>query len=122
MSSNKHDELALILNEALELQAKSIDLLNRISRLLSNELVGGAAPAGRSRMILLADWQKYHPWPGDSALRKLAAQRETNGFSKCCKAIGGRLVIDEAAFFEWAKEKQPARMRRGRKRRVVNSG
>jgi hypothetical protein len=53
-----------------------------------------------TRLIPVPDWPKYHPWPPVGGLRHLIFNKETNGFSKAFKKVGGRVLIDEAAFFE----------------------
>ena len=54
-----------------------------------------------TRLIPLAEWPKYHPWPGVATLRKWVEQRGRNGFEGVVRRIGGRLIVDEARFFEW---------------------
>ena len=56
------------------------------------------------RLIPLTDWPKHHAWPPLGGLRHLAFYRKTNGFNRCVKQVGRRLLIDEAAFFAWVAE------------------
>ena len=58
-----------------------------------------------SRLIPATDWQKYHVWPPVGGLRHLIFHEKTNGFSKCIRRIGRRLLIDERKFFEWIEER-----------------
>jgi len=58
-----------------------------------------------TRLIPVPDWPKYHPWPPIGGLRHLIFNKETNGFSKAFKKVGGRVLIDEAAFFECVEKK-----------------
>lgn len=57
------------------------------------------------RFIPLTKWNEYHEWPSTSGLRHLVFYEDTNGFHKCVKRVGRRVLIDEKAFFEWLKSK-----------------
>jgi hypothetical protein len=58
----------------------------------------------RTRYIPAADWNKYHPWPPAGGLRHLIFHADKNGFRKCFRKIGSRVLIDESAFFAWVDE------------------
>lgn len=58
----------------------------------------------QTRIIPLADWPKYHPWPPIGGLRHIAFNLETSGFKRAILRVGGRVLIDEAAFFQCARE------------------
>lgn len=64
----------------------------------------GDRPGAPTRLIPLTKWNDYHPWPGRGGLRHLVFYEETNGFSKVVVRIGRRVLLDERAFFEWARE------------------
>ena len=53
------------------------------------------------RLIPIPNWPERHLWPTEAGLRHLAFHRKTNGFDRCCRMIGGRLLIDEGEFFAW---------------------
>lgn len=55
----------------------------------------------RTRYIPVSNWEKYHEWPRIGGLRNLIFKKDKNGFDKVIKKIGKRVLIDEAAFFEW---------------------
>ena len=55
-------------------------------------------------LIAVSQWNKYHDFPTIGALRKLIFYSERNGIDKCVRKIGGRLYIEESAFFEWVDE------------------
>ena len=55
-----------------------------------------------TRLIPATQWPKEHPWPSIGGLRHLIFFAEFNGFNKVVRRIGRRVLIDEAAFFEWA--------------------
>ncbi len=54
-----------------------------------------------TRYITVPDWPKYHDWPRNGGLRNLIFNKDKNGFNKVIKKVGKRVLIDEAAFFEW---------------------
>ena len=54
------------------------------------------------QLIPVTQWNDRHPWPPAGGLRHLIFFAETNGFNKVIRRIGRRVLIDEAAFFEWA--------------------
>lgn len=56
-----------------------------------------------NRLIPASKWPEYHPWPPPGGLRHLIFHANSNGFSAVIVRIGRRVLIDEAAFFAWAK-------------------
>ena len=54
-----------------------------------------------SRLIPVTEWPNYHAWPPLGGLRHLVFHAERNGFSKCVRRVGRRVLIDESAFFQW---------------------
>ncbi|QBR85392.1 hypothetical protein E3983_10245 [Legionella israelensis] len=54
-----------------------------------------------TRYIPVPRWDKYHDWPTISALRNLIFNKKTNGLEKVVIKVGKRVLIDEAAFFDW---------------------
>ena len=55
----------------------------------------------RTRYIPVPNWEKHHEWPRIGGLRNLIFNKDKNGFHKVVKKVGKRVLIDEAAFFEW---------------------
>ena len=55
-----------------------------------------------NQLIPVNKWNERHPWPPIGGMRHLIFFAETNGFNKVVRRIGRRVLIDEAAFFEWA--------------------
>jgi len=53
------------------------------------------------RLFTVADWCKTHPWPPVGGLRHLVFHADKNGFASCIRRCGRRVLIDEAAFFQW---------------------
>lgn len=53
------------------------------------------------QLIPVTHWNLRHPWPPIGGLRHLIFFAETNGFNKVVRRIGRRVLIDEAAFFDW---------------------
>ena len=57
-----------------------------------------------SRLIPVPQWNKYHEWPPQGGLRHLIFHEHKNGFHKCVKRVGRRVLIDEQEFFKWVTE------------------
>ena len=60
-----------------------------------------------SRLIPVTMWPDYHDWPPIGGLRHLIFNEHQNGFHKVVKRCGRRVLIDEAAFFEWVANQNP---------------
>lgn len=60
-----------------------------------------------TRLIPVPKWNEYHAWPPVGGLRHLIWFQKKNGFDKVIKRIGRRVLIDEAAFFQWAETQEP---------------
>lgn len=56
----------------------------------------------KTELIPATNWNEHHPWPPIGGLRHLIFFADTNGFNKVIRRIGRRVLIDEAAFFDWA--------------------
>lgn len=56
-----------------------------------------------TRYIPVPNWEKHHDWPKIGGLRNLIFNGKTNGFDQfnVIKRVGRRVLINEAAFFEW---------------------
>ena len=61
-----------------------------------------STPEKNTRLIPANDWPKHHPWPPIGGIRHLIFGAASNGFDKVIRRIGRRVLIDEAAFFQWA--------------------
>jgi len=53
------------------------------------------------KLIPATDWSNHHPWPPIGGLRHLIFNADKNGFNTVIKRCGGRVLVDEQAFFEW---------------------
>ena len=53
------------------------------------------------RLIPLTLWPRFHPFPPIGGLRHLVFHAEKNGFDRCIRRVGRRILIDEGLFFEW---------------------
>ena len=62
-----------------------------------------------TRLIPVTDWQKHHLWPPEGGLRYLIFNERLDGFHKCVRRVGRRVLIDEEAFFEWVAEQGGAK-------------
>lgn len=56
----------------------------------------------KPRLLTVKDWP--HPWPSTGTLRRLIFHADSNGFSEVVCRIGGRVLIDEDAFFRWVEK------------------
>ncbi len=62
-----------------------------------------------TRLIPIPDWQTYHAWPSEKALRTYVARADSGelaSFRPVIKRIGRRILIDERAFFAWVEGEQ----------------
>lgn len=57
------------------------------------------------KLIPVTKWNQFHMWPTEAALRYYIFNAEFNDFDKVIKRIGRRILIDEAAFFEWVEKR-----------------
>lgn len=55
------------------------------------------------RLIPLTKWNDYHIWPTIGGLRHLVANAQKKKFEQVVIKASGRVLIDEDAFFKWAK-------------------
>jgi hypothetical protein len=55
----------------------------------------------KGRFILLTEWPQYHPWPKINGLRELRAKNLKQGGLDFFIKAGGRVLVDEQAFFTW---------------------
>ena len=65
-----------------------------------------------TRFIPVASFDKYHPWPTPQSIRNRihAAKRGTDpAFLNCIKWVGGRVLVDEAAFLSWLDDQSKLR-------------
>jgi len=53
------------------------------------------------KLIPLTSWNNHHNYPPLGQLRALVFNEKTNGFSRCIRRIGKRVLIDENEFFAW---------------------
>lgn len=58
------------------------------------------------RVIPLTKWNEYHSWPPIGGLRHLVFFENQNGFNKVVLRVGRRVLLDEKAFFAWARKQQ----------------
>ena len=61
------------------------------------------------KLITVPDWGKHHSWPPEGGLRHLIFHAETNGFDAVVRRVGRRVLIDEAAFFDWVNDQGVAK-------------
>lgn len=56
------------------------------------------------KLIPLTSWPKHHNYPPVGGLRHLVFNAKENGFDKCIRRVGRRILIDEQAYFKWVDE------------------
>lgn len=56
-----------------------------------------------ARLIPVTEWNQHHSWPPLGGLRWLIFKESINGFHRVVRRVGRRVLIDEAAFFEWVR-------------------
>lgn len=56
------------------------------------------------RLIPVPRWNDHHEWPPQGGIRHLIFHAKTNGFDRVIRRVGRRILIDEAAFFEWVEK------------------
>jgi hypothetical protein len=66
-------------------------------------------PQPKTRLIPVTKWNEHHQWPPIGGLRHLIFFANENGFDKVIRRCGRRVLIDEAAFFEWMDEQNARR-------------
>lgn len=68
-----------------------------------------------TRLIPVPQWPEVHPWPSVAGLRHLIHFEKDNGFDRVVRRIGGRVLIDEQAFFAWADSVSAPKQNRRRR-------
>lgn len=66
-----------------------------------------------TRLIPVTAWVNYHAWPPIGGLRHLIFNAHKNGFSKVVRRVGGRVLLDEEAFFDWVDSADSTTIARG---------
>ncbi len=61
-----------------------------------------------TRLIPVTKWNDHHEWPPQGGLRHLIFNARTNGFDSVVKRAGRRVLLDEAAFFQWVESQSKA--------------
>jgi len=63
---------------------------------------------GHDRLVPLVSWPRYHPWPSVGGLRHIRFYAEEKGATECFVKRGGRVLVRERKFLEWASVNDPA--------------
>lgn len=56
-------------------------------------------------LVPLVKWPEKHGWPSVGGLRHLVFHADRNGFRSVFRKAGGRILIEETAFFEWVERR-----------------
>lgn len=54
-----------------------------------------------TRYLTVRQWTEQHPYPPLGGLRHLIFHAKANGFDQVVRRIGRRILLDEAAFFQF---------------------
>ena len=54
------------------------------------------------RLIPLNKWHEYHPWPPIGGMRHIRFFREEKNAAHCFVKKGGRVLVRERQFLDWA--------------------
>lgn len=54
-----------------------------------------------TKLLTVNEFTQKHSWPPLGGLRHLIFNAETNGFDTVIRRVGRRVLLDEAAFFQW---------------------
>lgn len=60
-------------------------------------------------LIPVTKWSQHHSWPPIGGLRHLIFNAQSNGFDLVIRRVGRRILINEAAFFEWVNQQGGAK-------------
>ena len=55
------------------------------------------------KLLTIKQFATVHGWPPEGGLRHLIFFEKQNGFDRVTRRVGRRVLIDEAAFFEWVE-------------------
>jgi hypothetical protein len=60
----------------------------------------------QNRYATVKDMNKYYPAFKESTIRNLIFNEETNGFKRCIRRIGKKILIDLTKFEQWVDEQK----------------
>ncbi|HOH28214.1 MAG TPA: hypothetical protein PLC40_00945 [Candidatus Hydrogenedentes bacterium] len=61
---------------------------------------------GPPRLLSVTQFCQKHEWATQGGIRHLLFNREMNGFDRCVVRLGRKILLNEAAVFEWLKESE----------------
>ncbi|MDA9982672.1 hypothetical protein N9H39_08045 [Gammaproteobacteria bacterium] len=93
-------------SEVADIQVNKIDEIGGIVDIKNNNNTQKTCQPQSNRIIPASNWNNYHDWPPPGGMRHLIFNEKKNGFSKCVRRVGRRVLIDERAFFEWVDEQK----------------
>jgi hypothetical protein len=80
---------------------------------IPNEEVHASDSTSATTLVPVDKWPERHPWPTVGGLRHLIFNAKSNGFHKVVRRAGRRVLIDEAAFFQWVDDQNTGRRKAG---------
>lgn len=111
MEFNK-DEIQAAIDEQITAAEKKYGKGIRVVLLSIIGLLKMMNPEQTSRLIPLAKWEEYHPYPTVGALRQYHFYKDSNGFGDVVEyggENGGTILIDENKLFQWLRNRKSIR-------------
>ena len=54
------------------------------------------------RLLTICQWPQFHPWPPIGGMRHIRFYADEKGATNCFVKKGGRVLVRERKFLEWA--------------------
>ena len=54
------------------------------------------------RLLTIEQWPQFHPWPPIGGMRHIRFNADEKGATDCFVKKGGRVLVRERKFLEWA--------------------
>jgi len=59
------------------------------------------------RLVPVAQWANYAPWPSVLGMRRLVRLAPQNGANAWIRRVGHRVLVDTGEFYEWIARQNP---------------
>ena len=69
---------------------------------MSNNLPPNSEHQTSDRLLTIDLWPQFHPWPPVGGMRHIRFNAEEKGATDCFVKKGGRVLVRERKFLEWA--------------------
>ncbi len=71
----------------------------------NNTPINEQTPNGPPCLLTVKQFCQRHAWATPGGIRHLIFYGSSNGFDKCIRRLGRRVLLDEAQVFEWLDRK-----------------